>query len=133
LMRRLGRRISSKAGWRVIGKQRCYFRSKMEANYARYLEWLRQRGEIASWHHEPETFWFKGIKRGCVSYLVDYKVVDADGSVWYAEVKGYMDNRSKTKLKRMAKYFPDVKLILIDSVNYSSIQRTVSKLIKDWE
>jgi hypothetical protein len=133
MRRRLGRRIPSKAGWRVIGGKRKYYRSKMEANYARYLEWLRQRGKIAHVEHEPETFWFPGIKRGCVSYLPDFRIVNNDGSVEYHETKGWLDNKSKTKLKRMAKYFPDVKLILIDSVNYSSIQRSVRALIPEWE
>jgi hypothetical protein len=38
-----------KAGWREIGGYRKFYRSKWEANYARYLEWLRARGEITAW------------------------------------------------------------------------------------
>jgi len=63
-------------GWRVIGGIRKYYRSKWEANYARYLEWLKSKGEIQGWLHEPETFWFDGIKRGCLSYLPDFRVVE---------------------------------------------------------
>ena len=36
-------------GWRVIGGDRIYFKSKAEANFARYLEYLKSRGEIAWW------------------------------------------------------------------------------------
>jgi hypothetical protein len=31
----------------------------------------------------------------------------------WAEVKGYYDSKSKTKMKRMAKYHPDVKIRLV--------------------
>lgn len=127
------RKLTWKAAWREIGGQRNYFRSAWEANYARYLEWLKGRGLIVSWKHEPETFWFEAIKRGCRSYLPDFVVVERDGSFVYHEVKGWMDDRSKTKIKRMAKYHPAVKLIVIDSKNYKAIAKTVSRMIPGWE
>jgi len=126
-------KVSWKQGWRTVGDQRCYFRSKWEANYARYLEWLRSVGEIKSWQHEPETFWFEGIKRGCVSYLPDFKVIHLDGCVEFHEVKGWMDDRSKTKLRRMKKYHPDVTLILIDAKSYKALGRDVQCLVPGWE
>lgn len=121
------------AGWREISDRRIYFRSMWEANYARYLEWLRSIGNIKSWDHEPETFWFEGVKRGCVSYLPDFKVVNADGSVEYHEVKGWMDDRSRTKIARMAKYHPDIKLVVIDSTGYQKLAGQISKAIPGWE
>lgn len=57
-------KVSWKQGWREVGGKRCYFRSKWEANYARYLQWMKDQGKIAEWEHEPETFWFEAIKRG---------------------------------------------------------------------
>ena len=92
-----------KSGWREIGGKRKYFRSRWEANYARYLEFLKQNKQVLDWAHEPEVFWFEGIKRGCVSYLPDFKVTYIDNAVEYHEVKGWMDDRSKTKMKRMEK------------------------------
>lgn len=121
------------AAWREIGGYKKYYRSKWEANYARYLEWLKQKGDISDWKHEPETFWFDGIKRGCMSYLPDFKVTESNGSIAYHEVKGWMDDRSKTKIKRMAKYHPNVKLIVIDSKSYASIKKVMQPIIKDWE
>ena len=50
---------SWKAGWREIGGYKKYYRSRWEANYARYLEWLRNNNLIAGWLHESETFWFE--------------------------------------------------------------------------
>lgn len=125
--------VTWKGGWREIGGIRKYYRSRWEANYARYLQWLKERGEILSWAHEPKTFWFDGVKRGTVSYLPDFCVVEKNGSEVYHEVKGWMDKRSVTKLKRMKKYHPNVKLVLIEAKEYKSISATVSKLIMDWE
>lgn len=124
---------SWKAGWRHIGEIKKYYRSRWEANYARYLQWLKDKQEIIDWKHEPETFWFDGIKRGCMSYLPDFKVTELTGDVAYHEVKGWMDDRSKTKIKRMAKYHPDVKLIVIESKSYHSLAKTMKPIIKDWE
>ncbi len=124
---------SWKAAWREIGGINKYFRSRWEANYARYLEWLKERGEIKGWRHEPTTFWFEGIKRGCMSYLPDFEVTEMNGDMVYHEVKGWMDDRSVTKIKRMAKYHPKVKLLVIDSKAYRSIEKTMSRVILGWE
>lgn len=122
-----------KSGWRDIGGTNKYYRSKWEANYARYLEWLKSKGEIIDWKHEPETFWFDGIKRGCVSYLPDFRVTERNGSISYHEVKGWMDDRSKTKITRMAKYHPLVRLIVIEAKAYRAISKTMSPIIRGWE
>lgn len=126
-------RGSWKAGWREVGPQRCFFRSRWEANYARYLEWLRGIGEIVSWEHEAHTFWFEGIRRGCVSYLPDFKVTEKGGAVHWHEVKGWMDARSKTVISRMAKYHPQEVLVVIQEKQYREIERKVSTLIAGWE
>jgi hypothetical protein len=106
-----------------------YFRSKWEANYALYLDFLIKQGEIKDWEFESETFFFENIKLGTRSYRPDFKVFNPDDSVEYHEVKGYMDARSKTKLKRMAKYFPDVKLILIERTFYMDMVKKMKGII----
>lgn len=127
------KKCSWKSGWREIGICRKYYRSRWEANYARYLEFLKSKGEITDWLHEPDVFWFEGVKRGCVSYLPDFKVTNNDGSIEYHEVKGWMDDRSKTKIKRMAKYWPNIKLVLIQAKQYSEILNKLAKVIPNWE
>jgi len=122
-----------KGGWREIGGVRKYYRSTWEANYARYLEWLKGRKEIKSWRHEPKTFWFLSIKRGTRSYLPDFEVVENDGSVAYHEVKGWLDDKSRVKLQRMAKYYPDEKVVLVDRDAYQAIARTMKGIIREWE
>lgn len=124
---------SWKAAWHEIGGGRKYYRSKWESNYAYYLQWLKEKGEILDWKHEPKVFWFEGIKRGTVSYLPDFLVIEKNGKEVYHEVKGWMDDRSKTKISRMAKYYPDVTLIVIDSKAYQSLRKAVSKIVPGWE
>lgn len=122
-----------KQGRRVdLGDQ--FFRSAWEANFARYLNFLQTNGDIFKWEYEPDTFWFEAIKRGTRSYLPDFKVWDSEESnPYYYEVKGWMDAKSKTKLKRMAKYYPDVKIILFGQKDYNSLRKGLSAIIKNWE
>jgi len=119
--------------WRTIGGKRHYFRSKQEANYGRFLEFLKQRGMIKEWEHEPETFWFKEVKRGINNYKPDFKITNLDGSIEYHEVKGWMDSRSKTKIKRFEKYYPHLKLKVIGVKWYRAASRKLYKIIQGWE
>jgi hypothetical protein len=123
----------TKVGWREIGGTRKYYRSAWEANFARYLQWLKEHGDIKEWQHEPETFWFPGIKRGTLSYLVDFKVTENNGKLIFYEVKGYMDAKSKTKLRRMKKYYPHLNLVLIDSKIYRNMAAKLAGMITGWE
>jgi hypothetical protein len=107
-----------------------FFRSKWEANYALYLDFLIKNGDINNWEFENKVFVFEPIKFGTRSYRPDFEVTMPDGSIEYHEVKGYMDGRSKTKLKRMEKYFPDVKLILIQRDRYMGILKSLKGVIR---
>lgn len=107
-----------------------YFKSKWEAQYAQYLDWLIKAKEIKDWQYEPETFFFDGIKMGTNCYKPDFKVFNNDETVTYHEVKGYMDPKSKTKLKRMKKYHPSVTVVLIERKQLDEIKRNLKGLIK---
>lgn len=120
-----------KHGWVDVGGRKIFVRSSWESNYAFYLEFQKNNGLILEWEYEPETFWFKGIKRGACSYLPDFRITTKDG-VEYHEVKGWLDDRSATKLRRMAKYHPSVKIVLIDSKRYSAINRIASSVVPGW-
>lgn len=101
-----------------------YFRSKWEANYALYLDWLVKQKQIKDWQYEADTFFFEAIKLGTRSYRPDFKIFNNDGTFHYEEIKGYMDSRSATKLKRMKKYHPKVKVVLIERKQYESILKS---------
>src|SRR6185369_4619861 len=110
-----------------------YFRSSWEANYARYLNFLVKNKEIKKWEYEVDTFAFGTIKRGVRFYTPDFKVFNNDGSFIYHEVKGWMDAKSKTRAKRMTKYYPDVKVIIIGKDWFRANGKNLSSLITNWE
>jgi len=124
---------TSKAGWREIAGKKIFFRSRWEYNYACYLQFLVDQGQIVGWAHEPETFWFEKIRRGVRSYLPDFRVTERDGAIIYHEVKGWLDPKSKTKLKRMAKYHPLVRLRVIDSKWFRENGPKMRAVIPGWE
>lgn len=116
-------------GYYDINGTTLYFRSKWEANYALYLDFLIDHKEIYKWEFEPDTFIFEVIKLGTRSYTPDFKVFLTPELFEYHEVKGFMDSRSKTKLKRFKKYYPQHKLLLIDGPQYNAIKKQVGKLL----
>lgn len=130
-------RKSHGGGYGVSGKRDdlggLYVRSKWEANYARYLNWLIEQGEIDRWEYEPETFWFP-IKRGVRHYTPDFKVWSNGEYEWH-EVKGYMDKKSKTKLNRFRIYHPgeNDRLRLVQKAEMKDIRDSVGMLIPEWE
>lgn len=117
-----------KRGYYDINGTTIFFRSMWEANYALYLDFLIEKGKIIKWEFEPDTFIFEKIKLGTRSYTPDFKIYGLDGSIEYHEVKGYMDSKSKTKLKRMDKYYPDIKLHLVSKDEYCILKKQVGKL-----
>lgn len=98
-----------------------WFRSKWEANYALYLDWLVKMGKIKEWEYETETYVFDGLKKGTTTYRIDFKVFYFNGSFEIHEIKGRMDAKSATKLKRMKLYHPEVKIVLIQKAQYDAI------------
>lgn len=84
-----------------------FVRSSWEANTLRYLNHL---GHI--WKYEPKTFIFDGIKCGTLSYLPD--IYDETIDKWI-EIKGYLDGKSKTAIRRFKKHYPEEfkKLVVI--------------------
>lgn len=84
----------------VIGRRadlNQFFRSNWEANAAR---WFNNEG--IAWEYEPEVFFFKGIKRGTVSYCPDFRL----GDEW-VEVKGLLDTKGRTAIRRFKKFYPE--------------------------
>lgn len=111
-----------------------WFRSSWEANYARYLNLLKRMGVVESWEYEPQTFWFDGIKRGVVSYLPDFAVKYRDDErLEYIEIKGWVQAKDRVKWKRMAKYHPHIKLVIVKDKEYRAIAQKWASAIPEWE
>lgn len=123
----------AKSGYRP-GLGDNYFRSSWEANYARFLNLMIRMKIVEKWEFEPETFWFLDIKRGTRSYLPDFRVKYAnEAAPVYVEVKGYFDAKSKTKIKRFRKYYPQHRLELVDAKAYRKIEQQFGRSITGWE
>jgi hypothetical protein len=116
-----------------IGGQRFYSKSQWERNYSRYLQFLKERGEIKDWKYEPKTFWFEGIKRGTCSYKPDFRITQNDDSENWVEIKGWMQAKDRTKLKRMKLYFPEVRIFLVDGTWFKKNEKWCIANIPDWE
>ena len=119
-------------GWFEIDGKRMYLKSNWERRYCLYLSFMKKHGHIIDYWYEPETFYFKGIKRGTTNYKPDWKVLFPSGNFEFIEVKGYMDSKSATKIKRMAKYFPELKLRVVDGIWFKSNALMLKKVLKNW-
>ena len=108
-----------------------YVRSRWEANFARYLKWMKERGEIKSWRYEPITFEFP-IKKGTRFYTPDFGVFNNDGTITYYEVKGHMTQKARTALKRMAKYHPEIEIKIVDQDFMRSLAK-IRAMLPHWE
>jgi hypothetical protein len=120
------------AGGRRPDLENRFFRSSWEANYARHLNLCIRMGLIERWEYEVDTFEFVNIKRGVRHYTPDFKVWE-NGAFYYVEVKGWMDPKSLTKLKRMKKYHPAVEVRIVGAKEYAAIAKRNACLIPEWE
>jgi len=142
----------AKGGYRKDLKQ--FFRSKWEANLARYYRYI---GEF--YIYEYMEFEFKTIKRGQRYYKPDFYLPASDS---WVELKGFFRASDKTKLRRFKKYYPeefarlrfiiedpyartkanaevlnflmdDLKIDFSEIESYNSIEKALGKLIPNWE
>ena len=67
--------------------------------YARFLDFT---GVV--WQYEPKEFVFQNEVRGVKVYNPDFFLPETDG---WVEVKGWLDSKSKSKLKKFKKYYPE--------------------------
>ncbi len=121
-----------KQEWHEVGGKRNFYRSRWEYRYAQFLQHQKEKGKIKEWYHEPDTFYFEGIKRGTNNYKPDFKVIFLDDHREYVEVKGYMDAKSVTKLKRMKKYHPKENVRVVDKAWFAERKEKLKQIVKDW-
>lgn len=122
-----------KAEWVELGGKRLFSRSRWESNYARYLEFLKVRGDIVDWHHEPKVFIFEGVPDAPKNYLPDFSVEHHGGQLEYHEVKGWMCPRSVKTIERMATFHPEITLEVFDGKWFLQNSALFSEIIPGWE
>jgi len=120
----------AKSGYRKdIG---LYVKSSWEANYARYLQCLKNKKTINHFEYEHRIFNFSDNEYNIMSYTPDFLVIK-DGEEIYHEVKGNHNKRSKQRMEIFYNQYPDVKIKLILPEDYYKINKEYKKIISGWE
>ncbi len=110
-----------------VGERYLYFRSKWEANYALYLQMLKENGDIKDWTYEPQPYYEFPIKHGATRYLPDFRVDTQNGDFYLVEVKGF--TQGMVKIRRMAKYFPKIRIEVVDAKGYAQLKKKLGKAL----
>lgn len=117
----------------TIGGKTYFFKSSWEIAYAKFLEWLKNDKQIRDWLYEPDIFKFEKIKKGTMYYCPDFRLLLLNSKYEYHEVKGYMDQKSKVKIKRFVKYYPHVSIKLVDKNWFDKNREGCKAIIADWD
>ena len=91
-----------------IDDKDCKFRSKLEHAFAKHLDLRKQGGLIRDFAFEQTTFRFPGF-----SWLIDFDVLNNDGTFEYFECKGHLEADTKRKIKALAETRPEVKVTMV--------------------
>lgn len=97
----------------IIGGKEYNFRSKAEHKLARYLQLLKDSGYIKDWRYEQTKFCFPSEQDPVRTWLVDFDVLNNDGSFYYVEYKGHVEPDTKRKLLLLSQYRPEVELDMV--------------------
>lgn len=107
------------------------FKSRYEFNYSLFLDFIG-----IAWVYERRKFIFHRIQSGVRVYIPDFYLPQASqaaGHEIYHECKGYLDRKSRTKLTRLQRYYPEVELVLIDAAFFRSVERQrLCRVIPGW-
>jgi len=106
--RRLQKEYKNERVSACIGGKSCNFRSKLEYVFAKHLELRKVAGLIRDWAYEKTTFKFPGF-----SWLMDFDVLNADGSFEYFECKGHFEANTRIKIKALAQERPEVRVTIV--------------------
>lgn len=93
-------KVKARAG--RLAPKRAGEMNNLETEYARHLALLKQAGEIAGFDYEPAKL--RLAKN--TFYTPDFRVVLADSTVEYHEVKGFWEDDARVKIKVAAELHP---------------------------
>ena len=107
-------------------------RSRWEMNWAFYLEFLKKQKQIRDWRYEPERYDFIEYRNGQPrvvgpSYLPDFEITNNDDTFYLQELKGR--KQGMLKLKRMKRFYPAIKVVLIQKDEYMDIKKKFGRLL----
>lgn len=97
------------------------YRSRMERDYARWLDVQRACGKIADWSYEPDTLVI-GIG---AAYTPDFRITMPDGAIEYRETKGFKREAAMVRLRAAALQYPAFRFVLVTKRNGEWVHHTV--------
>lgn len=106
---------NNKPSTETVGGKTCNFRSDGERKLAIYFQHLKEQKYIRDWAFEQTRFTFPDETRGAKQFLVDFDILNMDHTFEYWEYKGWLRGSDVTKFRRVAKYRPEAKLVLVMS------------------
>jgi hypothetical protein len=99
--------MTGKMRVRAKPKGRC--KSTLEHEVDTELKRLRRSRKLKSYSYEDKTFDFV-IKH---KYTTDFPIVNKSGKEWLLEVKGFLDQKARRKLRAIRECNPDIDLRLL--------------------
>ena len=81
-------------------KGNVHFKSKLEGNWALYLQFLKEQKHIIEWQYEPEILTFEGETQAPVRWIPDFYVTELDESETIHECKGKMTGQVNSKARK---------------------------------
>lgn len=119
--------------------QICHLDSNYEYNYALYLDYLYNAGEIAGWVRNTTLFYFSKpiqvLSRNSEqkSYRPDFIIFNKDGTYEIHEVKGWFNEKAKEVDKQFKKDYPNLAYKLIKKEDILSLQQQFKDKLWGWE
>lgn len=94
----------------VIGGINYNFDSLFEMRWAKYLQFLKEHGQIQGWKFHPVRwdFWRFNYRNKPHEYTPDFQVTEMDGAEIFQETKGYIETRDISRMRRAAKHYDAV-------------------------
>lgn len=98
------------------------FRSKLEADYAKFLDFMKHVTDpgmrVVEWSYEGAECKFDLVVEGTkiAQYTIDFKVLYGDGRIEYIETKGAVTRDFTQKWKLFKALYPDLNARIVKKV-----------------
>jgi hypothetical protein len=128
--------LNFKKQYAVIAGKVWHFDSQYEKNYALYLQYLKEKGEIVDYIKNTTTFPFtekatyviRSVLRFISGYRPDFIVFYADDRYEIHEIKGWKNEKMHAQLEQMEKDYPALSVKIIDKEFIKRIsKKSISK------
>ena len=119
--------------------QVCSLDSNYEYDYALFLDYSYENGDIAGWVRNTTQFGFSEAveypnKRGSTlkSHRPDFLVFNLDGSYEIHEVKGWMNAKATAVDKQFRKDYPNLTYRMVDKEDILALQAEFKDKLLGW-